>query len=326
MLLGNYFGLNGSLTTLLEGIVDRLPEGTGLEYRQACQAFHPNAIEQEWLFDPASQPDVVIACMGLNPLLEGEEGDAIASTEEGDRPDIALPAVQAEFIRKLGKTGVKIVLVLTGGGPIALGDIEDCVDAILFVWYPGQAGGTALADTLFGNAVPSGKLPVTFPRSVEQLPPFDDYSMAGRTYRYMTEEPQFPFGFGLSYSQFGYSGLKLSSETLAAGEPLSVEFTISNIGPVEADEVVQLYLSDLEASVPVPFNKLVCFQRVHLMPGERRRLEFTIPSEMMLLVNEEGETELEPGMFRLTVGGCSPGQRGEALGAPKPASAIFRVH
>jgi beta-glucosidase len=326
VLLGNYFGLNGSLTTLLEGIVDRLPEGTGLEYRQGCQAFHPNAIEQEWLFDPASQPDVVVACMGLNPLLEGEEGDAIASTEEGDRPDIALPVVQAEFIRKLGKAGVKIVLVLTGGGPIALGDIEDCVDAILFVWYPGEAGGIALADTLFGNAVPSGKLPITFPRSVEQLPPFDDYSMAGRTYRYMTVEPQFPFGFGLSYSQFGYSGLKLSNETLAAGEPLSVKFTISNIGPVEADEVAQLYLSDLEASVPVPLNKLVCFRRVHLKPGERRKLEFTIPSETMQLINEKGEPEFEPGMFRLTVGGCSPGQRGEALGAPKPASAIFRIN
>jgi len=325
VLLGNYSGLNGSLTTLLEGIVDRLPEGTGFEYRQACQAFHPNASEQDWLYDPASQPDVVIACMGLNPLLEGEEGDAIASTQEGDRPDIALPAVQAEFVRKLARAGVKIVLVLTGGGPIALGEIEDSVDAILFVWYPGQAGGMAVADALFGNAIPSGKLPVTFPRSVNQLPPFDDYSMVGRTYRYMTVEPQFPFGFGLSYSQFVYSDLKLSSETLAAGEPLSVGFTLSNIGPVEAEEVVQLYLSDLQASVPVPINKLVCFQRVHLKPGERYKLEFTIPSEMMALVNEQGEPELEPGMFRLTVGGCSPGQRGQVLGAPKPASAIFRV-
>jgi beta-glucosidase len=326
VLLGNYFGLNGSLTTLLEGIVNRLSEGTGLEYRQACQGFHPNASEQDWLFDPASQPDVVIACMGLNPLLEGEEGDAIASTEQGDRSDITLPAVQAEFVRKLGRTGVKIVLVLTGGGPIALGDIEDSVDAILFVWYPGQAGGMAVADTLFGHAVPSGKLPVTFPGSVDQLPPFDDYSMVGRTYRYMTVEPQFPFGFGLSYSQFVYSGLKLSSENLAAGEPLSVEFTISNIGSVEAEEVVQLYLSDLEASLPVPLNKLVCFQRVHQKEGERRKLEFTIPSEMMMLINEQGEPELEPGMFRLTVGGCSPGQRGEVLGAPKPASAIFRIN
>jgi beta-glucosidase len=130
----------------------------------------------------------------------------------------------------------------------------------------------------------------------------------------------------LSYSQFVYSGLRLSSETLAAGEPLSVEFTTSNIGSVEAEEVVQLYLSDLEASVPVPLNKLVCFQRVHLLPGERCGLEFTITPEMMMLVNEDGETELEPGKFQLTVGGCSPGQRGEALGAPKPASAIFRIN
>src|SRR5579859_1517790 len=325
VLLGNYFGMNSPLATIVEGMAEQVPEGVTLEYRPGALLTQAATGQQDWLLDPANQPDVVVACMGLSPLLEGEEGDAIASAEDGDRSDLALPAAQAEFVRRLAATGVKIVLVLTGGSPIALGDLADLVDAILFVWYPGQEGGHAVADAVFGRVSPSGKLPITFPASVEQLPPFEDYSLRERTYRYMTSEPLYPFGFGLSYTRFTYSGLKLSRSRIQAGQSLVVRLTLSNTGAVAAEEVAQVYLSDLDATVTVPRHKLVAFRRVGLAPGQSRRLSFTLTPEMMSLVDEAGQQWMEAGEFRVTIGGCSPGARGLALGAPAPASAAFEV-
>jgi beta-glucosidase len=325
VLLGNYCGLNDSLVTLLEGIVGHVPEGVKVIYRPGCQLTQPNANTLDGSVHDAGGSDLTIACMGLSPLLEGEEGDAILSAASGDRSDIGLPATQVDYIRKIAAQGAKIVLVLCGGSPIALGEVKDLVQAIVFVWYPGQEGGRAVAEVLFGDVSPSGKLPITFPKSVDQLPPYEDYSMAGRTYRYMTTDPLYPFGFGLSYTRFAYSDLKLKKERIAAGEALSASFTLTNADSVEAEEVAQFYLSDLEASVTAPLHKLIGFQRVRLKPGENRTLEFTVTPEMMALVNNDGETLLEPGQFRLTVGGCSPGARGVALGAPKPVSAMFVV-
>lgn len=324
-LLGNYNGYNEMLTTFLEGIVGRAPEGMRVSYRMGVP-LHQAAINPlDWTTLDASTADLTIACMGYSPLLESEEGDAILSPHMGDRPDIGLPPAQAEFIKKLVQNGARVVLVLCGGGPIALGELEDLVEAVLFVWYPGQAGGQALADILFGDVPPSGKLPVTFPRSVDQLPPFEDYRMEGRTYRYSTAEPLYPFGFGLSYSRFVYEGLKLKATSIPAGQPLSFSLTLRNLGPMDAEEVVQVYLSDLEASAPVPIHKLVAFRRVRVKAGKARRVEFTLPPEAMMFVDENGEERLEPGQFRLTVGSCSPGKRGVKLGAPEPLSTIFVV-
>jgi beta-glucosidase len=263
--------------------------------------------------------------MGLSPLLEGEEGDAILSAENGDRSEIDLPPTQVAYLKQLLDVGARVVLVLTAGSPIALGDLEDRVDAILYAWYPGQEGGRAVADVLFGSAVPSGKLPLTFPRSLEQLPPFDDYRMAGRTYRYAAHEPQFPFGFGLSYTCFAYHDLRLSTDALPAGQGLDLSLTLTNAGSVAGEEVVQVYLTDLAASVDVPLQSLVAFRRVALAAGESRELRFRIAPEMLMLVNDEGRPVLESGEFRLTVGGCSPGSRSLALGAPQPLSATFEL-
>jgi beta-glucosidase len=324
VLLGSYHGLDSTLTTLLEGIVGRLPEGVGLEYRLGCQLIHPQTATQEWLFSPRSQPDVVIACMGLTPLLEGEEGDAIASTEEGDRAEIGLPAVQAAFIRRLAEAGAKIVLVLTGGGPIALGDLADLVEAVLFVWYPGEAGGEAVADILFGHAVPSGKLPLTFPQSLTDLPPFDDYAMQGRTYRYLTHEPLYPFGFGLSYTRFAYSGLRLEREQVGPDDDLACTVTLRNAGPVDAEEVVQVYLSALEAP-GAPSSSLVAFRRVAVRAGEQQEVAFRIPAKARAVVDESGVARAGRGRFRLVAGGGSPGARGVALGGPEPQSIELTV-
>ncbi|MBN2469824.1 MAG: glycoside hydrolase family 3 C-terminal domain-containing protein [Anaerolineae bacterium] len=324
VLLGNYHGLNDSLTTLIQGLVARVPEGIGLHYRPACPLSEQVELK-DWSVMNKPDDDVIIACMGLSPLFEGEEGDACMSDENGDRAQIGLPPIQVEYLTRLAQGGSKVVLVLTGGSPIALGDLEELMEAIVYVWYPGQEGGRAVADVLFGDVAPSGKLPLTFPQSLEQLPPFDAYDMTGRTYRYATEEPLYPFGFGLSYSRFTYSDLTLDKRTIRAGESVSLNCTLTNSGAVEAEEVAQIYLSDMEASTVVPLYSLIGFQRVHLRPGERAAITFTITPEMMEMVNDAGEHILEPGEFRVIVGGCSPGERGVRLGAAAPINEAFTV-
>jgi beta-glucosidase len=325
VLHGNYCGMNDSMHTLLEGIVGRVPEGVNVEYRPGCALDQPTINPLDRTVLKAAQADVTIACVGLSPLLEGEESDAILAKDGGDRLDITLPPNQVEFVKRLVDAGANVVLVLTGGSPIAFDELADMVDAAVFVWYPGQEGGNAVADVLFGTVSPSGKLPLTFPESIAQLPPFEEYSMAGRTYRYSTVEPLYPFGFGLSYTRFAYGDLQLASETVRAGDPLRFCVTLTNTGTVAADEVAQIYLSDLASSVPVPLCTLIGFQRVRVAPGESKPLEFTVTPEMMMLVDDEGKHRLEPGQFRVTVGGCSPSARGVALGAPAPVSKVFTV-
>ena len=325
VLLGNYYGFNDQMITLLEGITGRIPEGMGMEYTSGAMLKHPREIKNTWAPGMAQSADFAIVCAGLSSFLEGEEGESLLSPMNGDRDSISLPESQVNYIKELTIHGVKIVLVLTGGSPIALGEVEDMVDAILFVWYPGMEGGNAVADVLFGDVSPAGKLPVTFPRSLDQLPAFDDYSMKGRTYRYMTEEPLYPFGFGLSYSCFEYSDLQLDKTNIAPGDSLNISITLHNSGGRDSAEVVQFYLSDLQASTVVPLHRLIGFERVFLKAGESRSLKFTLTPEMMSFYNDDGKLTLEPGEFRLEVGGCSPGKRGQDLGAPRPVTAVVEV-
>src|SRR5215208_74407 len=325
VLLGNYYGFNDKMVTLLEGLTGRIPEGMGMEYTSGALLKHPREIKESWAPGMAQMADFAIVCAGLSSFLEGEEGESLLSPQNGDRENISLPASQVNYIKELAIHGVKIVLVLTGGSPIALGEVEDMVDAILFVWYPGMEGGRAVADVLFGDVSPTGKLPLTFPKSLSQLPAFEDYNMNGRTYRYMTEEPLYPFGFGLSYSRFDYSELQLEKPELALGDSLNLSVTLTNCGDRDAAEVAQFYLSDLQASTVVPVHHLVGFERVELKAGESCRVSFTITPEMMSFYNEDGKLTLEPGEFRLEVGGCSPGKRGQDLGAAAPVTAVFEV-
>jgi beta-glucosidase len=325
VLLGNYYGFNNQMVTLLEGITGRLPEGMGMEYHPGAMLKHPQEIKDTWAPLMALSADLAIVCAGNSSFLEGEEGESLLSPQNGDRESISLPESQINYIKDLAIRGVKIVLVLTGGSPIALGEVEEMVDAILFVWYPGMEGGRAVADVLFGDVSPSGKLPLTFPKSLDQLPAFDDYSMKGRTYRYMTEEPLYPFGFGLSYSRFEHSDLNLDRSNIAAGDSLAFSLTVRNSGDRTAAEVAQYYLCDLQASTIVPLHHLVGFERVELEAGESRNLNFTLTPEMMSFYNDDGKLTLEPGEFRLEVGGCSPGKRGLALGAPQPVSLEFQI-
>lgn len=325
VLLGNYYGFNDRMTTLLEGIVGRTPEGMGLEYHSGAPLTHPREIKETWAPQMAQSADFTIVCAGFNSFLEGEEGESLLSPQNGDRESISLPQSQIDYIKELSIHGARIILVLTGGSPIALGEVEDMVEAILFVWYPGMEGGRAVADVIFGDVSPSGKLPITFPKSLDQLPAFDDYNMKGRTYRYMTAEPLYPFGFGLSYSKLEYSGLRTDRQTLPLGDSLHLSLTLTNSSASDSAEVVQYYLSDLHASTVVPIHHLIGFERVFLKAGESRTLNFTIMPEMMSFYNEDGRLTLEPGEFRLEIGGCSPSQRGQSLGAPTPLVTTFEV-
>jgi beta-glucosidase len=325
VLLGNYYGFNNQMVTLLEGLTGRIPEGMGLEYHSGAPLTHPRQIKETWAPQMAQSADFTIVCAGLSSFLEGEEGESLLSPQNGDRENITLPQSQIDYIKELSIHGARIILVLTGGSPIALGEVEDMVEAILFVWYPGMEGGRAVADVLFGDVSPTGKLPLTFPKSLDQLPAFDDYSMNGRTYRYMTAEPLYPFGFGLSYTRFEYSELQLGKTNLTLGDSLQVSLTVHNSGASDSAEVVQFYLSDLHASTVVPIHHLIGFERVTLQAGESRTVKFTLTPEMMSFFNDDGKLTLEPGDFRLEVGGCSPGNRGQDLGAPKPVTAVFNV-
>ncbi len=325
VLLGNYYGFNNEMSTLLEGIAGRVPEGMGMEYHPGALLKQPNEISLSWAPGMAQAADLTIACVGFSPMLEGEEGASLLTPLNGDRDSISLPENQVEYIKQIAMHGARIILVVTGGSPIALGEVEDLVEAILFVWYPGMEGGRAVADVLFGDVSPSGKLPLTFPKSLDQLPPFEDYSMEGRTYRYMTAEPLYPFGFGLSYSQFEFTDLMLEQTEVAAGTCLGFSVHVKNTGNYPAAEVAQYYLTDVDASTLVPQHHLIGFERVTIAPGESHPLHFVITPEMMSFFNDQGELTLEPGTFRLEVGSCSPGPRGQTLGAPASLTAGFKV-
>jgi len=325
-LLGNYYGVSSEVVTILEGIAGKLEPGSFVGYKPGFLPDRENVNPIDWTSSDAKEADAMVVVMGITGLLEGEEGESIASPHKGDRVDIGLPANQVSYLKRLRQGNTKpIIVVLTGGSPLAIPDVHELADAVLLAWYPGEQGGAAVADVLFGDASPSGRLPVTFPRSTDQLPPYADYSMAGRTYRYMTEEPLYPFGFGLSYARFEYGALKLNAERIRQGADLRVTTTIRNAGSCPAEEVVQLYVTDLEASVRVPISALKGFKRIALKPGQSQTVTFTITPEMMSLVNDDGATVLEPGQFRITVGGCSPGPRGATLGASRPAQAVFTV-
>ncbi len=328
VILGNYFGVSGNMSTILEGIAAKRQAGTFIEYRKGTELDRDNLNPIDWTTGGAKEPGVVtVACYGISPLLEGEEGEAILSPTAGDRLDISLPESQVKMIKKLSDGNENpLILVLNGGSPIDISEVENLVDAILFVWYPGEEGGNAVGDILFGDVNPSGRLPITFPKSLDDLPPYDDYAMAGRTYRYMAKDPMYPFGFGLSYSLFSYEATDVDILAIDAGEEIDIEVTVTNKGKMAGEEVVQLYVTDLEASVEMPISSLKGFQRVYLKPGERKAVSFRINEKMLQMVNEEGKFILEPGEFKITIGGSSPGSRSLELGAAEPVEVLLAVN
>lgn len=325
-LIGNYYGVNKNMVTVLEGITGHVKPGSQVTYRQGTLLSRENVNKADWASGDAKTADATIYVMGISDLLEGEEGESIASASSGDRLDYNLPSNQIDYLKKL-KTGNKkpVIAVVTGGSPMNLSEVQKIADAVLLVWYPGEEGGNAVADVIFGKVSPSGKLPLTFPKSFDDLPPFTDYSMKGRTYRYMKAEPMFPFGFGLSYTTFTYSSLKLSGTAVEKNQSVEAELTVGNAGKVASDEVVQLYLTHLPGGENVPLYSLKGFKRIHLAAGASQKIKFEITPDMMKEVNEDGKSVLNNGEIKVSIGGSLPSSRSQELGAPKPVEASFYV-
>jgi beta-glucosidase len=331
VLVANYFGVPSRAVTPLDGIREKVSPRTKVWYTDGCklQGMDTDGLARAGnlseALSMAARADVTVLCLGLSAEIEGEQGDASNSEAAGDKLDLSLTGLQQELLRQVVALGKPTVLVLIAGSPLDVGWAEEHVDAIVDLWYPGQQGGAALADVLFGDYSPAGRLPVTFPRSISDVPPFADYSMKGRTYRYLERPPLYPFGFGLSYTTFEYAKLELESDRLTPEQTLTLSVEVRNAGHLRGDEVVELYLKDLEASTTVPHHRLCGFQRVTLDPGETRRIEFRLSPKDLTLIDDRGQRVLEPGRFRLFVGGSQPDARSVELTGRAPLSAEFEV-
>jgi beta-glucosidase len=268
----------------------------------------------------AQDADVVIAVVGITSQLEGEELRVNQpGFKGGDRTSLDLPQEEENLLEALKKTGKPLVVVLMNGSGLAVNWAAQNANAILEAWYAGEEGGTAIAETLSGQNNPAGRLPLTFYRGIEQLPPFEDYSMKNRTYRYFAGDPLYPFGFGLSYSKFAYSNLKILQTSLKAGDPLGVEVDVTNRSQRAGDEVVEVYLNFPKVS-GAPLRALRGFERVHLPAGATRRVHLDLGARDLSMVNESGDRIIAAGDYGISVGGGQPG-----TGAPS-VEAKFTVH
>jgi beta-glucosidase len=311
-LYANYNGFSPAMATPFDGIVAKVSAGTQVNYTKGCDLYRDEPVaeaEVRWLI--TEETEAVIAVLGNTTELEGEEGAVAVADGGGDRTRIGLPGRQLELLRQVRARGRPVVVVLLGGSAMDLSEIEPLADAIVYAWYPGEQGGHAIADVLFGDANPAGRLPVTFVGSMAQLPDFADYNMKGRTYRFMTQEPKYRFGYGLSYTSFAYSdlavGRSVSAARVAEGAArVKVSVNVHNTGARDGDEVVQLYVSDVEASVPVPRHHLEGFRRIHLKAGEVKKVAFALTAESLACYDDEGRPFVEPGEFRISVGGGQP--------------------
>jgi beta-glucosidase len=307
VLLGNYHGEPSRPVTLLDGLrvaarargVEVLhARGAPLAGRGGSSAQLADALRV------ARRADVVVAALGLSARYEGEEGET-AQNPSGDRASLGLPAAQQRLLEALVATGRPVVLVLTAGSALSVPWAAAHVPAILYAWYPGVEGGAALAEVLFGDASPAGRLPVTIYRSVDDLPPFADYSMRGRTYRYLDKPPLWSFGHGLAYTTFVYSNLVVAPE-IAPGRDLPLAVDVENTGTRAGDEVVEVYLSKPDAPAYAPRRWLAGFARVSLAPHERRTVRLELPARVLTLVDEAGERRPLAGDVALAVGGAQP--------------------
>jgi beta-glucosidase len=254
----------------------------------------------------AQASDLVVLCMGLSPLLEGEEMPVkVKGFSGGDRLDIQLPETQTNLIREIQKLGKPTVLVLLNGSAVSFNWEAAHIPAIIEAWYPGQEGGTALADIIFGDYNPAGRLPVTFYKDINQIPAFDNYDMAGKTYRYFKGEPLYEFGYGLSYTTYSYK-IKSIPESIKAGDSIQVSVEVTNTGSRDGEEVVQLYVSIPGSSLKTPIRALQGFKRISLVAGETKTLTFALSPAQLAGRDENNLAQVAPGKVLISVGGKQP--------------------
>ncbi len=319
VMLGNYNGQSGNVVTVVEGLTNAVSLGTRFEYRHGFLLDEPNKNTIGWAISEAAEADVTIAVIGINTLLEGEEGEAISSALKSDRADIQLPGDQLKYLKQIRSrnNGKPLIVVVMGGSPIALEEVHNIADAVIMAWYPGEQGGNAIADVIFGEVSPSGKLPVTFPKSVNQLPAYDDYTMKGRTYKYMTQEPMYPFGFGLSYAKLTYSDIKTDITDVTLNNVVNISVKLSNNSTTDVNETIQLYIKAKNIVYDTPNYDLKDFKIVKIAANENKEIKFTVPYEAFKTYNDNGEEVFTPGEYEIYVGSTLPGKRSEELGAPK---------
>jgi len=305
-------------------LVKGQPHAIKIEYFQTIRGAEarllwsePGKQEQEAV-DAAAKADLVIVVAGLSARVEGEEMNVHADGfAGGDRTSLDLPAPQQELLERIHAVGKPVVLVLMSGSALSVNWADDKIPAILEAWYPGEEGGTAVAEVLAGDVNPSGRLPVTWYKSTEQLPPFDDYSMAKRTYRYFDGEPLYPFGYGLSYTSFAYSNARVDQGNVSADGAATVSVEVANIGAMAGDEVAQMYVTHSGVG-GAPLRALHGVQRVHLDLGQKKTVTFTLRDRDLSIVDEAGKHRIVPGLVDVWVGGGQPVVR---TGLPKPSGA-----
>ncbi len=323
VLLGNYYGTPTQYSTVLSGISEYLGKEKKVLYAKGCELIGSDTESDkaketvrkllEEAVSAASQSDFIVAVIGLDPGLEGEEGEIYNAFIGGDKRDLELPPAQQRMLEELKKTGKHLIVVVGCGSALALTWAQDNANAIVYMWYPGEMGGKAVAELIFGEYSPSGRLPVTFYRTSEELPDFTDYSMAGRTYRYMQNEPLYPFGYGLTYTDFDYSEITADCTKLNENGSVNIKFKVENIGKFDGYEKIQVYVSPLSPSVETPRWELKAFKAVYLKKGEKTGISIDLPLNAFTLVNENGERFIERGAFRIYAGGSQPGKRSCAL-------------
>ena len=333
-LKANYSGTASHYVTLLEGIRERVSEDTRVWYADGCH-LHMNRVEDLALPDDrlgeaisiAERSDVVVLCLGLDASIEGEQNDqgTVILDAGGDKKDLNLPQSQQKLLEAVLKIGKPTVVAILSGSSLTINEAAEHAGAIIQCWYPGSKGGAAFAELLFGDYSPSGKLPVTFYKSTEELPDFKDYSMDGRTYKFIKGDALYPFGFGLSYTNFEYSDIKLSSNAINNGDTITVSVDVANTGSFDAEEVVQVYIKDMEASVRVPHHSLCGLNRVALSKGEKKTVNFIISALSMSIVDELGKQYVENGEFKVFLGGSQPDNVSAKLMGREPLMAMFEV-
>ncbi|SEP16850.1 glycoside hydrolase family 3 N-terminal domain-containing protein [Niastella yeongjuensis] len=302
-LLGNYHGVSNRAVSFVEGITNAVDAGTRVEYDQGSDYNDTTHFGGIWA---AGNADITVAVIGLTPVYEGEEGDAFLAAKGGDKPDMNLPAAHIAFMKALRKANKKpIIAVITGGSAVDISAIEPYADAILLAWYPGEQGGNALADLLFGKVSPAGRLPVTFYQSFADVPAYDNYAMKGRTYRYFSGKVQYPFGYGLSYTSFAYEWQKMPANIRTANDSVSFSIKVKNTGSMDGDEVVQVYV-EYPAVDRMPLKELKAFKRVHVKAGGEETVQLTIPAaDLQKWDLATNSWKLYPGSYNLFAGGNS---------------------
>lgn len=310
VLLGNYEGTPSMDVTILEGIRNHISQETTLRYAVGCHLFKSEI--HEWAEHPqteaiiaADKADVVVFVGGLSPSLEGEESDDFNGTLSGDKLDIELPLPQRELFDVISKRGKPIIFINVSGSAVALNAQNERANAVIQSFYPGAQGGNAVADIIFGDVSPSAKLPVTFYKSTDDLPDFSDYSMANRTYRYFEHDALYPFGYGLSYTKFSYSNIRMA-DTIKTGDGIKISVEVTNCGDYDGKEIVQLYGKHLSSEFEVYNHRLLSYKAVSAVKGETITVEFDINPRRLAVINNYGQAVIESGDMVFYIGGSQP--------------------